>query len=235
VVDVQYPTLPPGVLAENLDDLLNGVVDSLSDRAVPFGGEPALDGERLAAAIEDIRHELDVRLASESPPDADDDQFEGAMAVRLFEGLQDHPIEVLDDPTFWSYLAAGPLWFLVRWRENPRARKREVYHEYLDGRVNHACVPLRMYLRAAAVANSDLASQIPRGTDFWRSHVIRVKTGAKQDLARSVAEQQRDARMPVTPLREYAKRINRRWSNQVIHLLDEEDCRAIAEAERRDL
>jgi hypothetical protein len=65
--------------------------------------------------------------------------------------------------------------------------------------------------------------------------VIRVKTGAKQELARSVAEQQRDSRMSVTPLREYAKRVNRRWSNQVIHLLDDEDCRAIAETERQDL
>ena len=41
--------------------------------------------------------------------------------------------------------------------------------------------------------------------------------------------------MTVGPLREYAKRINRRWSNQVIYLLDEDDCRAIAEAEREGL
>jgi hypothetical protein len=232
---VQYPTLPPGVLAERLDDLLTGVIDSLSESAVLFGSGPPVDRQRLDAAIDDIRAALDQRLSGGSSDDLDDDQFEGAMSVRLFDGLRDHPIEVLDDPTFWSYLAAGPLWFFVRWREEPRARKRDVYHEYLDGRVNHACVPLRMYLRAAAVRDSDLASQIPRGTDFWRSHVIRVKTGAKPELARSVAEQQKGARMKVDPLREYAKRINRRWSNQVIHLLDDADCRAIAETEREHL
>ena len=38
--------------------------------------------------------------------------------------------------------------------------------------------------------------------------------------------------MTVGPLREYAKRINRRWSNQVIHVLDEDDCDEIAASER---
>jgi hypothetical protein len=92
-----------------------------------------------------------------------------------------------------------------------------------------------MFLRARAVCEAGdcgLAQAIERGTDFWRSHVIRVKTGAKPGLARAVAEQQRDARMPVQRLREYAKRINRRWSNEVIYLLDEDECREIAESER---
>ena len=38
--------------------------------------------------------------------------------------------------------------------------------------------------------------------------------------------------MTVAPVREYAKRINRRWSNQVIHLLDASDCEEIASTER---
>jgi hypothetical protein len=59
-----------------------------------------------------------------------------------------------------------------------------------------------------------------------------VRTGATPELARAVAEQQRDARMTVNPLREYAKRINRRWSNQMINVLEEDEVRALAEAER---
>jgi hypothetical protein len=90
-----------------------------------------------------------------------------------------------------------------------------------------------MYLRAQVVQeDQSLASAVTRGTDFWRSHVIRVKTGSTPDLARAVTEQQRDDHMKVGPLREYAKRINRRWSNQVIHILDEDECRALAESER---
>jgi hypothetical protein len=92
-----------------------------------------------------------------------------------------------------------------------------------------------MYLRAKAVeADMSLASAVTRGTDFWRSHVIRVKTGSTPDLARAVTEQQRDDHMTVGPLREYAKRINRRWSNQVIYVLDADECRALAESERQE-
>jgi hypothetical protein len=202
--------------------------------AVPFGAGAPVESDELEAAVQAIRAALDARIASTFPHELDDDQFEGEMARLLLSGLADYPIEILDDPSFWSYLAAGPLWFFVRWREDPRLRKREVYHEYIDGRVNHACVPLRMYLRASAVAGAELAAEIPKGTDFWRSHVIRVKTGSMPELARAIATQQRDARMTVDPLREYAKRINRRWSNQLIHLLDDDECSALAGEERAD-
>lgn len=231
---MKYHSLPADRLAEHLDDLINRVHADLSGFAVITGEGAALDTGDLDAAIADIRAALDDRLAGNTH-DLDDDQFEGMMAIRLHDALATYPIETLDDPAFWAYLAAGPLWFFVRWREDPTKRKRDGYQDYLDGRVNHACVPLRMFLRAQAVADpagSSLAAAVPRGTDFWRSHVIRVKTGGKPGLARAVAEQQRDARMSVDPLREYAKRINRRWSNQVIYVLDEDECRSIADSER---
>ncbi len=40
--------------------------------------------------------------------------------------------------------------------------------------------------------------------------------------------------MTVEPLREYAKRINRRWSNQVIYLLDDDECSGDRRQERDD-
>jgi hypothetical protein len=232
---MQYQTISSGAIAEHLDDLIDGRFDDLISHAVAFGSGAPFDTAPLDAAIDDIRSALDERLAATTAPDLDEDQFEGAMSIRLFEALSDCPVEMLDDPSFWAYLAAGPLWFFVRWRENPDKRQRDVYQEYLDGRVNHACVPLRMFLRAqavAAAAGPSLAADVTKGTDFWRSHIIRVKTGAMPDLARAVTAQQRDARMTVRPLREYAKRINRRWSNQVIYVLDDDECKEIAASER---
>jgi hypothetical protein len=232
---VRYPTIPAGKLAEGLDDLIEGAVDDLGAEAVMFGSGPAFDDGPLNAAVDDIRSALDHRLGDSGSADLDDDQFEGAMSARLYEALSEYPVEILDDPAFWAYLAAGPLWFFVKWREDPTKRKRDGYQEYVDGRVNHACVPLRMYLRAQAVVDetdTSLPSAVTRGTDFWRSHIIRVRTGAAPDLARAVTEQQRDSRMAVGPLREYAKRINRRWSNQVIHVLESEECQKLAESER---
>ena len=47
---------------------------------------------------------------------------------------------------------------------------------YVDG--GKECVPFRMFLRAQAIRQEDdysLAGALPKATDFWRSHVIRVQ------------------------------------------------------------
>lgn len=231
-----HPSLASETIVEKLEALIDGSIADLAEESSKVGDGPMIDLAALLEAIREIEDALAARKASSDYADLDDDQFEGAMASRLYEALADFDVEVLDDPGFWAYLAAGPMWFFVRWREDPNTRKREGYHDYLDGRVNHACVPLRMFLRAQAIerdGDTALAAAVPKGTDFWRSHVIRVKTGAKPELARAVAtEQAGPDRMTVGPLREYAKRINRRWSNQVLYLLDDDECRQIAEGER---
>lgn len=214
---------------------MDGTIEDLTSLSELCGTGRLLDYTGLDTAISQIRAALDDRRTKNAWSDIDEDQFEGAMAILLYEALSDYPVDVLDDPSFWAYLAAGPLWFFVRWREDPGRRKIDGYQDYLDGRVNHACVPLRMFLRAQAVAHVDgaqLAAAVPRATDYWRSHIIRVKTGTMPNLARAVTKQQLDARMAVGDLREYAKRINRRWSNQAIYLLDETECDALAESER---
>ena len=40
--------------------------------------------------------------------------------------------------------------------------------------------------------------------------------------------------MKVDELREYAKRINRRWSNQALQILDADECKKLAESERSE-
>jgi hypothetical protein len=231
---LSYPAISTMDIAANLDELLAGAVDDLSHLAKWVGGGDEIDLSGVESCIDAIRHELDVRRAGDGGG-LDDDQFEGAMAARLHRQLLGIDQAVLDDPGFWAYLATGPLWFFTRWREEPEKRKTETYRVYVDGRKNDACVPLRMFLRAQAVRDGGdygLVDDMERGTDFWRSHVLRVKTGSKPELARAVVQEQVTNRMTVNPVREYAKRINRRWSNQVIHLLDEADCKAIAASER---
>ena len=58
-----------------------------------------------------------------------------------------------------------------------------------------------------------LAEAVPKGTDFWRSHIIRVRTGRAQALAQSFAQIQSTQRMNTDLLREVARGMNRRWSN----------------------
>jgi hypothetical protein len=231
---MRYPSIPAALVRERLDDLTSGKLTDMSDLATPSGDGADVDLAALEAAIDEIRGALDEHRAG-GGDGLDADQFEGRMAGVLHRALKDLAVEVLDDPAFWAYIAVGRLWFFVRWREDPADRKTETYHVYVDGTKADACVPLRMFLRAQAVevdGEYSLASAIPAGTDFWRSHVLRVRTGGKSALARAVAIEQRDRRMTVDTVRAYAKRINRRWSNQVIHVLDEQDCEEIATTER---
>jgi hypothetical protein len=230
---MSHPSISADVVAENLDDLKTGKVPDLANLASQVGDGPGVDLTGLADAVADIKRAFDDYVANNSG--LDDDQFEGSCAAKLHRAIKDLSIEVLDDPGFWAYVATGPLWFLTKWREDPTIRNPEGYHLYVDGTKADACVPLRMFLRAQAIeldGDYSLASAIPAGVDFWRSHVLRVRTGGKKDLARAVAIEQRDRRMTVDPVREYAKRVNRRWSNQVIQVLDASDCQEIATTER---
>jgi hypothetical protein len=231
-----HPSLEHETLMHHLNELISDLVPDLSGEEKWVGDGARIDIQPLLDCIADIRTALEGRLA-EDAPGLDDDQFEGAMAAELHPALRALDVQTLDDPGFWAYLASGPFWFFVKWREDPAKRKVETYHKYLDGRANDSCVPLRMFLRAQAVEQDgdySLASGIERGVDFWRSHVLRVKTGGKKELARAVARQQLEQRMTVGPVREYAKRVNRRWSNQVLYILDEDECRALAQDERPD-
>jgi hypothetical protein len=84
-----------------------------------------------------------------------------------------------------------------------------------------------MYLRAQAIGDGDdyaLAGALPRSADFWRSHVLRVKTGTAPPLARSFARLQKDKAMVSEEIRPFARRMNRLWSNVVFHIWDDDDC-----------
>lgn len=154
------------------------------------------------------------------------EEFEGLAAGDLHQALRDLPIEALDDPGFWRYVSLAELWWFIKEREaGPIGRGNHM--KYIDGSHPAECVPLRMFLRAQAVRDGDdysLASSMKQATDFWRSHVIRVRTVEAPPLARSFTKLQLEKRMPTTPeLRPFARRVNRLWANVVLNRLDEND------------
>lgn len=229
-----HPSLDGETLASQLPQLLNGSLPDLSGQERWVGEGARVDIQPLMECVAEIDAALRDRLAADEH-ELDDDQFEGLIGGQLHAVLRGYDVETLDDPGFWAWLSTGVLWSFVCWRENPSERKREGYEKYVNGRASQECVPLRMFLRAQAVERDgdyELASSIPRGVDFWRSHVLRVRTGAKKELARAIAQEQRDDRLTVKPVREYAKRVNRRWSNQVLYLLNDPESRALARDER---
>jgi hypothetical protein len=118
-------------------------------------------------------------------------------------------------------------WWFVAWREaEPLSRGNGL--TYVDGRRNTEAIPLRLYLRAKAVAiggDVNLAKELKKCTDFWRSHVTRVRTGAAPQLATAFAQMQKDqsTRMATQELRAFARRVNRLWTNVQLAVYDAQE------------
>lgn len=175
--------------------------------------------------------------------DIDDTEvFEGQLAERLHPWFRQIPLEVLDDRGFWRYLALRHFWWYIAWREeNPIAAGNA--NTYVDASRPADQIPLRLYLRTNAVdvnkaGDVAIAAQLPKSTDFWRSHITRVRLGSVPILARTFAEAKRDdsAKVLTTPtLRKVARRLNRTWANTNLDLYDQDDAvELLAEAIREE-
>lgn len=152
-------------------------------------------------------------------PEASRELLEGQISGQVHSAVRAVPIEALDDPRFWRYLAVRYFAEFTAWREKDALKKGGIA-KYFTANESHESIPLRLYLRAQSVRDThgtyELAHAVPRGTDFWRSHVLRVRTGRAAGLTRSLVELQRDDRLSTKPLRELAKLINRMWANVVL-------------------
>ncbi len=185
--------------------------------------------EEAAAEIRQLMINADQRVTKR-------DQVEGEAATILYQALtrdestdrRTVDVVVLDDPGFWRYLALEWFWDFVEWREwkAPERFKESTHLAYVDAANSTESVLTRMYLRMVGLGGSDhqeLASCLPRATDFWRSHIIRVRTAGVPCLVRAMVGSQRDSRLKTADLREFAKRINRTWSNVLLDLYTQEE------------
>ena len=134
-------------------------------------------------------------------------------------------VSVLDDPGFWRYLSMMWFWEFVQWREweEPSRFKEQKHLRYVDGRISTECVLTRMLLRSMSLGGPDhqeLAACLPNATDFWRSHILRVRTASAPRVTRAMVELQRDDPLRTSDVREFAKRKNRTWTNVILHLYD---------------
>ena len=198
------------------------------------------DGDDIdITPLEEAQAQIEGLLDREETQDSDPDQIEGKAACVLVRAITDAGADptVLDDPGFWRYMCLAHVWNFAAWREpNAFAAKRSAegvpatpasLKSYVDGNRPHECVPVRMYLRVKALGgleHADLASAVRQGTDFWRSHILRVKVGEYPPLVRAMVRRQanEETRLLTDDLREFAKDLNRTLTNVVPVLLDED-------------
>ena len=229
---MRYPTVSGERCADLALRMWKGETLSLKPAIewVGEGDDVDLECVRQAAAM--VTADLD-----DAATDATKEQREAEAAPLLHGALGTVDVEVLDDPGFWRYLSLDLFWGFIHWRE-AKAFARGNCLKYVDGRSSNECVLTRMYLRAAAVGGlpfAEYASLLPKATDFWRSHVVRVRTGTAPALVRAFVDTQRHQRLSTDPLRQFAKALNRTWSNVVLSIYDDDEARALVERIRREV
>lgn len=219
---MKYPTISLSDTEGLVPDLLRGETADLQ-AAVRWVGEGAeIDLGPLSSLAKQIANEIAGFGGSAPKPD----DYEGRQCGGIHLALRDLPLPVLDDPGFWRYLALVHFWELITWRE-PKALSTGDWariRPYVDGTAPTECIPLRMFIRGQIAwdgSSHELASAVPDATDFWRSHIVRVRTGYSPVLAQAFVRLQRDRRMATFPLRQFAKRINRVASNVLLHTYDD--------------
>lgn len=217
---MKYPSMTVEALDQIGDARLAGANPDLFDLVKWVGSGEEIDLQRVRQGA--VKLADDLREFGKTPEGKDKDQFEGRASVELFEALSDVGLLALDDPGFWRWVSADPFWWLAVWRENGAFQNGwESFRKYVDGRSYSECVALRMFTRGRLVTEAgdpSLAHAVPAATDLWRSHIVRVKTGYRPELAAAVVRQQKHSRMPTDELRAFARRLNRLSSNVVLDL-----------------
>jgi hypothetical protein len=220
---MRYPVLTNTKTAELAAEFVSGTEPSVEPHTTWLGTGADIDLRPIAAVAAEIAKD------AETWTNKDRDRFEGKASVKLYEALRAVPPEILDDRGFWRYLALRYFWEFIAWREQG-AFAAGNHLKYVDASTNTEAVLPRMYLRALAVgggAHSELASAVTEATDFWRSHVLRVRTGSAPALTRAFAAKQARDRLMTESLREAAKRLNRNWTNVVLYLYDDDEARRV--------
>ena len=216
---MRYPTLALSTVVQLTTRLVGGQ-DPPIDPHVEWAGHG--DEVNLALIAETA---AEITRDAREWTDNDRDRFEGKAAVQLLAALADVPAPVMDDRGFWRFLSVRYFWEFIAWREeDPFLRGNHL--RYVDAATNTESVLTRMYLRARAIGggeHAELAEAVAQGTDFWRSHVLRVRTGSVPTVTRAFVKRQAEERLVTHSLRQAARRLNRTWANVVLHIYDDEE------------
>lgn len=225
---MKYPVLSHSNLTEIADKRIQDIEVEVDPYVEWVGSGEQID----LAPIQSVAASIVSGTDDWAKGSKDVDKYEGQKSQALYDALSPLPIPILDDRGFWRYLSARLFWDFIVWRHPTSFKPDGTYLKYVDGAVNTESVLVRMFLRAAALGGQDtssLAGGIDEAGDFWRSHIIRVQTGFAPPLARSFAMKQKAGRLTTVPIRAAAKRLNRTWSNVILHMYDEEEASDIVD------
>lgn len=225
---MRYPIISESKLKNLVDLRLTGKHFGLDSNVQWIGTGEHLD----LVAIEQLAQRINGKNFAEGRRVTDKDVIEGEIAIELYSALSHVPPYVLDDPGFWRYLGFGLFWDFILWREDKAANSEKI-RVYIDARSYTETVLTRMYLRVQSLGpdptNWKLSSKIHSAVDFWRSHIVRVRTGSIPVLAIEVVKKQVESRLKTEKIRPAAKMVNRMHANIIFDIYTETEVRNVVD------
>jgi hypothetical protein len=138
-------------------------------------------------------------------------------AIKFFEAL---PPDAKFTPGFWSFMSFQ-ISSVVEWRYPPNDKEgwsRNFVSSHSPSDFIDGFLP-RIIVRGLIARSSAKALSLS-GQDFWRSHILRVKTGFSKEMSIAFAEHVVDTGIAVAEQRSLAKKIRSVRSNVIFEALD---------------
>lgn len=215
------------------------------------------DTSGLLSNLLDAQEEIEQQISwpargDATPSEKTQEAAEGNACLHLYDALDDAglPISALDDPGLWTWISMQFLWNFIVYREFKSVTKyfecldqgadpsRLAFLDYIDGKKGE-CVARRMYLRIRCLGDSQfhhLAAEVPEGTDFWRSSILRRKQGEHPAIVQAVASRQSKrhgtpggGRLATNPLRAFSRNLSFEARNLDLHSLTDAERQALVE------
>lgn len=156
-------------------------------------------------------------------------EFEKAASPLVLTFLRSLPISCQFDPGFWSYLSYR-VTEVITWRYPPNdaegwAKNFVASHtssDFVDGFLPRLAI--KGLISEGSPSSTELTQQ-----DFWRSHVLRVKTGFSRTVSQAFAEAVVRDEIAVEKQRSMAKSIRAIRSNVIFEILDPAQAKTIVD------
>lgn len=148
------------------------------------------------------------------------------LVVRLLEEL---PMSCRFDPGFWSYLSYR-VSDVITWRYPPNEAEgwsknfvaSHASSDFVDGFLPRLAI--KGLIATGSADSTNLTQQ-----DFWRSHILRVKTGFSKNVSQAFAEAVVRDQLVVEKQRSMAKSIRSIRSNVIFEVLNPAQAKAIVD------
>jgi hypothetical protein len=224
---VKYPSISQIEMKDFVSNLRNGSAEV--EPKVLFSGEENSLPDDLIEGF--VRNFIELQEACSrgltKSKDKKFSEFEQQASPLVVALLKKLPLKVQFDPGFWSYLSFRVA-NVISWRYPPNDKEgwgknfvqTHTQSDFVDG-----FLP-RLAIKGLIEQGSDKAAALTQ-QDFWRSHVLRVKTGFSPKVSQAFAELVVDEGIVVESQRAIAKSIRSQRSNVIFELLSSDQARAL--------